>query len=77
LKNKLKGQCPCGYVFDISDEKTAITEVRLHFERFHTDFLPFGITNDEALALLNKGKEQRKQKLSKNFSHSSKIQLAQ
>ena len=63
LKKKLRGQCPCGYVFGtFSDEKAAIVEVRLHFERFHKDFLPFGITNAEALALLRKGSVHRKQK---------------
>jgi len=53
LKKKLKGKCPCGYVFDnFNDEKTAIAEVRLHFKRFHSDFLPFGINDFESLTLL-------------------------
>ena len=71
MKKKLSGKCPCGYVFDtFSDEKAAIVEVRLHFERFHKDFLPFGITNAEALALLKKGRVHRKQKVSSNnFGH--------
>ena len=71
LKEKLRGKCPCGYVFDtFSNEKAAIVQVRLHFERFHTNFLPFGITNKEALALLKKGNEHGKQKnFIRNFSH--------
>jgi hypothetical protein len=71
LKNKLRGQCPCGYGFDtFNDTKAAIVEVRKHFERFHKDFLPFGITNVEALALLKKGRVRRNQKVSiNNFSH--------
>ena len=56
MKKKLSGQCPCGYGFGTFDDvKDAIVEVRLHFEVFHKDFLPFGITNVEALALLKTG----------------------
>ncbi len=56
LKKKLSGQCPCGYRFGTFDrEKEAIAEVRVHFELFHKDFLPFGITDVEALTLLKKG----------------------
>jgi hypothetical protein len=63
LKKKLRGKCPCGYVFDtFGDEKAALVEVRLHFESFHKDFLPFGITNTEALALFKKGIEHGKPK---------------
>ena len=71
MKKKLKGKCPCGYIFNtFSDEKAAIVGVRLHFERFHKDFLPFGITNAEALALLKKGSALGKQKrLLSNFSN--------
>jgi hypothetical protein len=71
LKTKLRGQCPCGYIFDaLSNEKDAIVRVQLHFERFHKNFLPFGITNAEALALLKKGRVHRKQKVTlSNFSH--------
>ena len=55
MKKKLSGQCPCGYGFGtFDDEKDAIVEVRSHFELFHKDFLPFGITDAEALALLKK-----------------------
>ena len=56
MKKKLSGQCPCGYSFDtFDDEKDALVKVRLHFDRFHKDFLPFGITDVEALGLLKKG----------------------
>jgi hypothetical protein len=55
LKTKLLGQCPCGYFFDgFDDVNEAIVEVRSHFELFHKEFLPFGITDAEALALLKK-----------------------
>jgi hypothetical protein len=71
LKKRLRGKCPCGYIFDaFIDEKSAIIAVRLHFERFHKDFLPFGITNAEASALLRKSSEHRKQKgLLNHISH--------
>jgi hypothetical protein len=71
LKRNLRVQCPCGYIFDaLTNEKDAISRIRLHFERFHKDFLPFGITNAEALALLKKGIGNGKQKFSSNsFSH--------
>ena len=71
MKKKLSGQCPCGYGFGTFDDvKDAIVEVRLHFELFHKDFLPFGITNAEALALLKKGMVNSEQKVSSsNFLH--------
>jgi len=71
LKKELKGQCPCGYGFyTFNDKKAAIVGVRLHFERFHKDFLPFGITNAEALSLIKQGRVHRKQKVSSsNFSN--------
>jgi len=56
LKEKLSGQCPCGYSFGTFDEvRDAIVIVRLHCESYHKDFLPFGITDSEALAMLKKG----------------------
>jgi len=65
LKKNPSCQCPCGYNFGtLNDEKTAIAEVRLHIERFHKDFLPFGITDAEVLALLKEGKAQKKQEVS-------------
>ncbi len=56
MKKKLSGRCPCGYFFGtFSEEKDAVVKVRLHFDLFHKDFLPFGITDAEALGLLKKG----------------------
>ena len=74
MKTKLTGRCPCGYFFDtFNDAKTAIVEVRIHFERFHKNLLPFGITDAEALALLKKGKVHRKQNVSlSNFCRNKK-----
>jgi hypothetical protein len=71
LKTKLSGQCPCGYFFGtFNNVKDAISEVRSHFELFHKDFLPFGITDSEALTLLKKGIGYGKRKVSSNnFSH--------
>jgi hypothetical protein len=61
LNKKLSGQCPCGYFFGAFDNvRDAIVKVRLHFEFYHKDFLPFGITDAEALALLKKGLSQGK-----------------
>jgi hypothetical protein len=65
LKKKIRVQCPCGYIFDtFNDYKGAIVAVKLHFEFFHMDFLPFGITSTEVLALLKKGRTSGKQKVS-------------
>jgi hypothetical protein len=65
LKKNIRCRCPCGYVFDVfTEEKTAIAEVRLHFERFHKNFLPFGITDSEIFALLKEGKVHKKQEVS-------------
>ncbi|MGD0204767.1 MAG: hypothetical protein ABSC20_12805 [Candidatus Bathyarchaeia archaeon] len=65
MRKKLKGQCPCGYGFETFGSKNdAIAMVQLHVESFHKDFLPFGITNDEALTLLNEGHEEIKPKIS-------------
>jgi hypothetical protein len=56
LKKKISGKCPCGYFFGTFDDvKDAIVKVRLHFEFYHKDFLPFGITDAEALGLLKNG----------------------
>jgi hypothetical protein len=56
LKKEFSGRCPCGYNFGTFDDKAdAINKVRLHFDLFHKDFLPFGITDSEALGLLKKG----------------------
>jgi hypothetical protein len=64
LKKKIRVQCPCGYIFDAFNEyKAAVVAVKLHFESVHKDFLPFGITNTEVLALLKKGRTHGKQKV--------------
>jgi len=61
LNKKLSGQCPCGYFFGTFDDvRDAIVNIRLHFEFSHKNFLPFGITDAEALALLKKGLLQGK-----------------
>jgi len=53
MNGKLKVQCPCGHLFEnLYDERDAIVRVRSHFELFHKDFLPFGITDAEVLAML-------------------------
>jgi hypothetical protein len=71
LKKKLSGQCPCGYKFGTFDNKAeAIADVRVHFELFHKDFLPFGITDIEALTLIKKGIVYgNKTVASNNFGH--------
>jgi hypothetical protein len=74
LRRKLKGQCPCGYSFEILGSICeAISMVRLHVESFHKDFLPFGITNDEAIVLLNQG---HKPKISASTAFSVHIKSA-
>ena len=75
LKRKLRIQCPCGYVFDVlSTEKDALVRIRLHFERFHKDLLPFGITNSEALSLIKNAQVNGKQKdSSRHFKQNSPI----
>ena len=71
MRKKLKSQCPCGYGFEtFSNKNDAISMVKLHVESFHKDFLPFGITNDEALTLLNKGEKETKSKISKRTPYS-------
>jgi hypothetical protein len=71
LTKKLSGQCPCGYFFGTFDNvKDAIVKIRLHFDFYHKDFLPFGITDIEALGLLKKGVLRGKNLVySNNFCH--------
>ncbi len=67
---RFRVQCPCGYgLGTFNDEKAAIVKLRLHVERFHMDFLPFGITNAEALTLLKKARENegREKQETKSF----------
>jgi hypothetical protein len=75
LKRKLRIQCPCGYVFDVlSTEKDALVQVRMHFECFHKDFLPFGITDTEALSVIKNAGVNRKQKsFSRHFKQNPPI----
>jgi hypothetical protein len=50
---KIRCICPCGYGFETSSsEDNAIGMVQAHFNKFHLDMLPFGITTVEARALL-------------------------
>ena len=51
--------------------KDAISMVRLHFESFHKNYLPFGITNDEARTLLNQRHEETKPKISARTADSA------
>jgi hypothetical protein len=73
LKRKLRIQCPCGYVFDVlSTEKDALVQVRRHFDRFHKDFLPFGITETEALSLIkNEGVIENQKSFSRHLKQNS------
>ncbi|HEX7482772.1 MAG TPA: hypothetical protein VF350_04840 [Candidatus Bathyarchaeia archaeon] len=69
MKKKLSGQCICGYFFGTFENvKEAVVKVKLHFERYHEDFLPFGITDAEALALLKKGMSHGKKLVCSNNS---------
>ena len=53
MKKKIEGQCPCGYYFEVlSSKNEALGMIQSHVETFHKDFLPFGITNEEAKMLL-------------------------
>jgi hypothetical protein len=71
LRKMLNVQCPCGYSFKtFGSINDAIDIIKLHVESFHKDFLPFGITNDEALTLLNEGQEEIKSKISKRITYS-------
>lgn len=52
-RKKLRCTCPCGYGFEtFNSEDKAIAMVQAHFNKFHMDMLPFGITTTEARALL-------------------------
>lgn len=60
FRKMLNVQCPCGYRFKtFGSINDAIAIVKLHVESFHKDVLPFGITNDEALQLLNQGHKSK------------------
>ncbi len=55
MKEKLTWQCPCGFALEaFRGIEDAITLVQVHIETSHKDYLPFGITRTEVLALLKK-----------------------
>ena len=77
LRKKLNVQCPCGYrskTFGSINDALAI--VKLHVESFHKEFLPFGITNDEAVTLINEGQEEIKPKISTHTAYSVQTEPA-
>jgi hypothetical protein len=53
-----------------SSKNKAVAKLQLHFETFHKDFLPFGITNNEALKLINEVNEDSKPIISKLHKYS-------
>lgn len=67
LNEKLIWQCPCGFALEafrgIND---AITLVQVHIETSHKDYLPFGITRNEILALLRKARKVRVKRKTKS-----------
>jgi len=61
MRKKLRGNCPCGYAFTIIGEmEEAISLIQSHFDLFHKDFLPFGITIYEASTLVEKNFAHKK-----------------
>jgi len=72
LRKILNVQCPCGYRFKtFGSINDTIAIIKLHVENVHKDFLPFGITNDEALTLLKEGHEEIKPKISARTAFSA------
>jgi len=59
-------------MFGIAND--AISMIKLHFESFHKRYLPFGITNDEAIALLKEEHEEIKPKISKRTAYSAQTE---
>jgi len=51
--------------------KDAISMIKSHVESFHKRYLPFGITNDEAISLLKEGHEEMKPTISKHAADSA------
>jgi hypothetical protein len=71
LRKKLKGQCSCGFSFEtLRGKNDAIAMIKSHVERFHKYFLPFGITNNEAQALLTEENGEIKPKISTSSANS-------
>lgn len=56
--------------------KDAISMIKLHVESFHKNYLPFGITNDEARTLLNQRHEETKPKISARAAYSVQTESA-
>jgi hypothetical protein len=55
MRKEIRGHCPCGYVFSILGEVgEGVLILKRHFAVFHKDYLPFGITDREALCLIKK-----------------------
>ncbi len=72
MRKVLKFQCPCGYYFEIFGiANDAVFRIKTHFERFHKSYLPFGITNDEALALLKEKDAKKDPKILERITHST------
>jgi hypothetical protein len=59
-------------MFGIAND--AISMIKLHFESFHKRYLPFGITNDEVIALLKEEHEEIKPKISKRTAYSAQTE---
>jgi hypothetical protein len=75
LNRIIKFNCPCGYSFEMSGIMIdAISMVKLHFESFHKNDLPFGITDDEAGRLLIEPLEEIKPKIYSGFANSDQIE---
>ena len=77
MRKVLNVQCPCGYrLKTFGSINDAIATVKLHVKKFHKDFLPFGITNEEALTFLNEGQEEIKPKISTRNGYSVQTEPA-
>ena len=75
MRKILNVQCPCGYRFKtFGSINDTIAIIKLHVENVHKDFLPFGITNDEALTLLKEGHEEIKPKISARAADSAQTE---
>ncbi len=60
MNKKLIWQCPCGFAIEVfRGLNDAITLVQVHIETSHKDYLPFGVTRTEILALLKKARTVR------------------
>lgn len=67
LSKKLIWQCPCGFALEaFRGINEAITLVQVHIETSHKDYLPFGVTRAEVLALLRKARTVRVKRKTKS-----------